>query len=76
MLWRYMGKPVAADGLDGYTDAESVSSWAYDAMAWAVEIGLIGIDAETELTPNGTATRAQVAALMERLCAKIDRKEI
>jgi len=76
MLWRYMGKPVAADGLDGYTDAESVSSWAYDAMAWAVEIGLIGTDAETELTPNGTATRAQVAALMERLCAKIDRKEI
>jgi uncharacterized repeat protein (TIGR02543 family) len=75
MLWRYMGKPDAADGLDGYTDVETVSSWSYDAMAWAVEIGLIGTDTETALTPNEIASRAQVAALMQRLCDVIDHKE-
>lgn len=50
--------------LHGYTDADRVSSWAADAMSWAVGVGLIqGVTPET-LAPQGNATRAQVAAIL------------
>ena len=68
MLWRYMGKPESTGNLDKYTDAASVSSWAEQAMTWAVEIGLVsGVSADT-LDPTGSATRAQVAVLIQRFC--------
>jgi hypothetical protein len=47
-------------------DAGSVSSWAEDAMAWAVESGLITGRTETTLAPAGTATRAEAATLLQR----------
>lgn len=59
------------DDLDSYPDADSVSDWADDAMAWAVAEGIVrGVEAEDEpttLAPQGSATRAQAAALMMRL---------
>ena len=66
MLWRFAGMPGAEGGLDGFSDTEKVSSWAEQAMAWAIEAGIInGVDAET-LDPYGTATRAQCAAMLTR----------
>ena len=60
------GKDVSgAASLSGYSDASSVSSWATAAMAWAVNEGYItGMDGK--LNPQGTATRAQVAAVLTR----------
>ena len=46
-----------------YTDADSVSSWAETAMRWAVENGVITGVTESTLVPQGTATRAQCAAM-------------
>lgn len=64
MLWRYAGSPTA-DSLTGYPDGASVSGWATQAMAWAVEQGLIsGMDGT--LAPQATATRAQVAQILMR----------
>jgi hypothetical protein len=49
-----------------YDDAESVSSWAREAMCWANGAGLITGMTETTLAPKETATRAQVATILMR----------
>ena len=66
MLWRYAGSPAPGTGLEGYTDAGSVSAYARQAMAWAVEQGIVAGTSDTTLTPQGNATRAQVAAILMR----------
>ncbi len=66
MLWRYAGEPASDYSLSAYTDANSVSDWAAEAMAWALETGVIeGVTAAT-LQPQGTATRAQCATIFMR----------
>ena len=75
VLWRYARwKGAAASGgsLEGFADAAEVSSWATDAMGWAVGVGLLkGRTADT-LAPRGEATRAEVATLMLRFTALTD----
>lgn len=66
MLYRYEGEPAVSGGLSGFTDASSVSSYAQTAMAWAVQNGLISGMTDTTLAPQGKATRAQVAAILQR----------
>ena len=67
----YKGEDVSARAsLDAYSDAENVSTWATDTMSWAVAEGYItGMTADT-LQPQGSATRAQVAAILERFLAE------
>lgn len=48
-----------------FDDYESISDYAMSAMAWAVNIGLVKGDSNL-LYPNGTATRAEIAALLHR----------
>lgn len=63
----YKGMDTSARAdLSGYSDAASVSAWAEDAMQWAVDEGLINGMSETTLAPDGNATRAQVAAILQR----------
>ena len=66
MLWRYAGEPTSAYSLSAYTDASSVSDYAETAMAWAVENGIITGMTDTTIEPQGTATRAQCAAMLMR----------
>lgn len=68
MLWRLSGEPVV-DFLLTAADAGSVSSWAYEAMRWAVSEGIIEGVTDTTIVPQGSATRAQCAAILMRLCA-------
>ena len=66
MLYRYVGSPAVSGIVGDYSDADSISSWASDAMVWAVQEGLLtGMD-ENTLNPQGTATRTQVAAILQR----------
>ncbi len=67
----YKGQDVSARAdLSAYSDAATISSWANDVMQWAVAEGLIsGMTADT-LQPQGSATRAQVAAILERFLAQ------
>ena len=68
---RYKGYDLSAIGdLSGFSDAASVSGWAETAMRWAVGHGLIG-GTDRGLEPQGSATRAQVAAIMTRFCSRI-----
>lgn len=66
MLYRFAGKPETAANLDDFTDAASVSDWAARAMAWCVEQGIITGVTDTALDPQGSATRAQCAAMLMR----------
>ena len=68
---QYKGQDVSARAtLDTYNDATAISSWANDVMSWAVAEGLIsGVTADT-LQPQGAATRAQVAAILQRFLAQ------
>ena len=55
--------------LSAYPDAEQISSYATEAMAWANAAGLINgnsIGGTVLLQPKGDATRAQVAAILIR----------
>ena len=70
ILFRYAKAEKVEGKLAGFPDAEKVSVYAADAMAWAVEQGLInGIsesDGKTYLAPQETATRAQIAVILMR----------
>ena len=75
MLYRYAkmkGYDVSASAsLSDYTDASSVSSWALEAMQWAVGAGLINGRTAATLAPQGNATRAEVASILMRFEQKI-----
>lgn len=67
MLWRFNGSPSSSDALTQFTDSASVSSYASSAVSWAVSGGLLKGDTGA-LNPQGTATRAEVAAILQRFC--------
>ena len=61
--WKGQDTSARAD-LSGYSDAPS--TWASEAVQWAVAEGLLAGVTDDELQPQGQATRAQVAAILER----------
>lgn len=66
MLYRYAGEPRVNSGLSGFTDTEQVSDWAEDAMAWAVNNGIIEGRGSGALEPRGKASRAETATMIMR----------
>ena len=65
----YKGEEVSARAdLTTYTDQPS--TWAEETMQWAVAEGLISGVTEDTLQPQGNATRAQVAAILQRFLAQ------
>ncbi len=72
MLWRNAGSPIAGGDLRRFSDADSVSAYALNAVRWAASNGILsGINGRIE--PQGTATRAQVAAMVARYGDKVVR---
>ena len=67
MLYRYAGTPAVNGSLSDFSDAASVSSYAVNAMQWAVENGIVN-GSNGKLNPQDNATRAQVAAILMRFC--------
>lgn len=66
---RHRGADISQGAALGtFYDAQSVSAYAAQAMAWAVKNGIVGGVGGNRLDPQGTATRVQAAALMQRLC--------
>ena len=57
--------------LSGYSDAGLVSSYATEALSWANATGLITGTTGTTLSPQGSATRAQVATILTRFCQDV-----
>jgi len=69
ILYRYanfVGIDISADvSLSAFSDAGSVSAYAARPMQWAAAAGIIQ-GSDNKLDPKGNATRAQVAAILER----------
>ena len=67
----YKGCDMTAKGeLDKFRDAGKVSDYARAAMQWAVGSGLIQGKPDGVLDPQGTATRAEIAAMLHRFLEK------
>ncbi len=77
MLFRY-AKNYAGDDVSqydstnilGYSDVLQISRGMTQAFQWGIGAGIINGTSDTTLTPQGTATRAQVAAFLSRYCNK------
>lgn len=71
ILYRYLetqGADLDRQGdLSAFTDGAQVDGWAQAAMAYAVGAGLMSGKGGGVLDPNGTATRAEVAVVLQRL---------
>ena len=65
MLWRYTGKPEAANQTPNFADADQASSWAVDALLWAAEAGILNGKGNGILDPAGSATRAETAQMLK-----------
>ena len=64
---QYKGADVSAAGdISGFADSANVSSWAADAVKWAVGTGLVNGVEGNALAPQGTSTRAQAATVLMR----------
>lgn len=59
------------DDLSEFTDRDSISGYALDAMRWAVDEGLITGVTDTTIEPLGTATRAQAATMFMRFMSTV-----
>ena len=72
MLYGYAGREQALSGPDGalagYQDQARVSTWAREAMAWAVSTGVITGTSTTTLAPQKIGTRAEVATVLMQFC--------
>ena len=74
MLYRYAkdyrGMAVAPSGiLEGFSDHTAISSWAQEAVSWAVGCGIMNGYNDGTLGPARTASRAEVAAMLQRFSA-------
>ena len=66
MLYRCAGSPRADSKTLAFSDAQSVSGYAQEAMCWAVERGLLCGYGNGLLAPKDSATRAEVAAVLKQ----------
>lgn len=60
---------VRAD-ISSYTDIKP-NSWSYDALSWAKAVGLLSGVSDTIMGPHSLATRAQIAAVLQRYCETV-----
>ena len=65
ILYRYDGAVKVSGDLDQFSDASDVSTYALDAIVWAVKEGIIG-GMNGKLSPKDNATRAQIATILYR----------
>ena len=70
MLQRFAaltGEAAARGDLSAYADGDSVSAWAAEAMAWALEEGLLSSGADGTLAPQRSISRAELAQVLLNL---------
>ena len=68
---KFKGYDTTASGdLSGFTDAGDLSPWAQEAMKWAVGSGVMSGKGNGILDPKGTATRAEIAAMLQNFIEK------
>ena len=69
----YKGYDLTVKGnLDKFKDADKITDYAKTAMQWAVGSGLVKGKSGNLLDPQGTATRAEIAAMLHRFIEKYE----
>ena len=69
----YKGYDLTVKGnLDKFKDADKITDYAETAMGWAVGSGLMKGKSGNLLDPQGTATRAEIAAMLHRFIEKYE----
>ena len=69
----YKGYDLTVKGnLDTFKDADKITDYAKTAMQWAVGSGLMKGKSGNLLDPQGTATRAEIAAMLHRFIEKYE----
>lgn len=63
-VYQGMDTVTLEENLAGFTDADNISSYAITAMNWAVGSGIMSGMGDNTLNPQGTATRAQLAQML------------
>ena len=75
ILYRYAAYnawDIDADAsLNDFADAHTASAYAENALCWAYAKGILSGIEDRLLTPQGEATRAQVASMLMRICENI-----
>lgn len=64
MLWRYAEQPEPKKNELDFTDSDKVSGYAWKALCWANEHGIVGGKGNGVLDPRGNATRAEAAQMV------------
>lgn len=59
-----------AELLSAYRDADEISAWAAEAVAWAIDRGLISGTSSDSVSPGSTATRAQISVIIMKYYAE------
>lgn len=57
--------------LDAYTDKNTISGWAKDSVAWAIDNRIMSGTGNGKLDPKGTCTRAQLAQFIMNYCQNV-----
>ena len=65
MLYRYAGSPTVSGELS-FDDTTVISIWAYDAVRWCVDNGILNGVGGNRMAPQDLARRGQVAAMLMR----------
>ena len=65
MLYRYAGSPTVSGELS-FDDTTVISIWAYDAVRWCVDNGILNGVGGNRMAPQDLAQRGQVAAMLMR----------
>ena len=66
ILYRFAGQPALTAGQLEFTDAGEASDGSFDALVWATTEGLLSGKGNHRLDPRGSATRAEVSAILQR----------
>ena len=75
-LWKYAGRPAAAEDAENpFTDVAE-DDWFYDAVLWAVDEGITTGVTETTFVPGDPCTRAQIVTFLYRYAAEDEVPEV
>ncbi len=70
----YKGQDTAAGGNVSFVDADSISGYAQDAVRWAAAQGILQGNADNTFAPAANATRAETAAVFQRLAEQLQER--
>lgn len=72
ILYNTAGRPATStSALDRFSDKDQVADYAVNAFSWAISNSVVSGTSNTTLSPQGTATRAQMAVILTRYIEKV-----